>query len=758
MTDADRPKIGGKAYNCAVLRRAGMPVPDGLVVPIDATPDEVAGIARDPWFDTAPPETVYAVRSSGIAEDSAEHSFAGMHETFLNVTRDRISDAVVECRRSATSVQAAAYVGARLPSDTNHAIGVLVQRMIAPRTSGVAFTINPVTGVDELVIDAVDGLGEALVGGQVTPEHSVSPKTDPTPLARLLVAIERHYGAPQDIEWCFDGSQYWILQSRPITTTHGSRRTTHDIEWTRANLAEVLPDQVSPQALDVYERLLNDCERQFFGTLLAPESELGPIIKAFHGRLYFNLAQLRHVVALAGTPFASTLRSLGHSDAIHPEDEIATRPPLRDFVRAVPEFARLTWYDVTSTRIFERHERRTEEALARLNAVDPLGLPDAEIWATFEWWLGLFPESLKTVFVMSSVQFREEFLRKTCEKVGVKYETFVYPQLAAGQRSVSTQQAIDLVALANVARVDGDGPSFQKAFQAFLDKYGHRGRYESDWALPRMREDPASVRFAIAQQVQGPPIDPAALIAKQDADAASAWRDFDARLTVWQRLTLRPRVRATLRQLKQQYLWRERVRSDLTRIAARVREWHLVLADRFVERGWLDRRDDYFLLRLSEVHDAMEHRIDPRPIAAARAAQLAAERDLDMPLFMRESELPALMRGGATVAAGDAVLTGLCVSAGSVEAEVVVLLDPGEFAYMRRGAILVTRATDPSWTPLFTLASGVIVEVGGMLSHASTIAREYGLPALANVKNATNVLRTGDRVRLDATGGVVHRL
>src|SRR5207237_885492 len=101
--------------------------------------------------------------------------------------------------------------------------------------------------------------------------------------------------------------------------------------------------------------------------------------------------------------------------------------------------------------------------------------------------------------------------------------------------------------------------------------------------------------------------------------------------------------------------------------------------------------------------------------------------------------------------------TGLCVSPGCVEAEVVVLRDPSEFTLMKRGAILVTRATDPSWTPLFTLASGVIVEVGGMLSHASTIAREYGLPALANVKRATTTLRTGDRITLDASAGRVIR-
>jgi pyruvate,water dikinase len=192
-----------------------------------------------------------------------------------------------------------------------------------------------------------------------------------------------------------------------------------------------------------------------------------------------------------------------------------------------------------------------------------------------------------------------------------------------------------------------------------------------------------------------------------------------------------------------------------------MRAYHLALADRFVERGWLDRRDDYFLLRLEEIAAVIR---DAQPgaglrhIAAHRAAELEEQKYLQMPMLMRESELPALLRrANAVPESGGGVLTGLCVSPGSVEAEVVVMKDPGEFATMRRGAILVAPATDPSWTPLFTLASGVIVEVGGMLSHASTIAREYGLPALANVKNATRILKTGDRVFLDASAGRVER-
>ena len=815
VTEADRPRIGGKAYNCARLKQAGIPVPDGLVVPTDATDDDIRQLAGDPWLTSQSSDALFAVRSSGIGEDSEGHSFAGIHDTHLNVARDQIVEAVMVCRRSASSDQAVAYRKARGLDDDAGRIGVLVQRMVPAATSGVAFTVNPITGADEIVINAAPGLGEALVSGLITPDEyrlrksdlsllsssTVSDTSDPSDLAalgRLLIRIEKLYGAPQDVEWCHDGEQYWIVQSRPVTTRLRTPQPVspkpadgrREIEWTRANLAEVLPDQLSPQALDVYDDLLNQGERQFFGRLMAPESELGPIMKAFHGRLYFNLEQLRHVTETVGAAFADTLRTLGHPEEIHPDDEIARRPPLRRFLRALPDFIRLASYDIRAAQIFREHETMTNGALARLAAVDPATLSDREIFDTFEWWLAIAPGSMKAVFLMSSVQFREDFLRKACKAAGFSYDRLVYPQLAAGQRSVSTQQAFDLVALADVARQETPtvtyllddnardrsyhdfrtaltGTMFLDRFDRFLAQYGHRGRYESDWAIPRMRENPAPVLFAVREQLQARPQNQKAIAERQAAEAAAAFRAFEAALTRWQKWTLLPRVRSTVRRLKQQYVWREHVRSDLTRVLASIRRWHLVLADRFVERGWIGERDDYFMIHLDEVKRAVD---DPsqgpglRNIVKRRAAQLADERDLQMPLFMRESELPALIRRNGDQPErdgrrqpGGADLTGLCVSPGAVEAEVVVMRDPSEFATMKRGAILVAPATDPSWTPLFTLASGVIVEVGGMLSHASTIAREYGLPALANVKNATRVLKTGDRVRLDASGGIVRR-
>ena len=308
------------------------------------------------------------------------------------------------------------------------------------------------------------------------------------------------------------------------------------------------------------------------------------------------------------------------------------------------------------------------------------------------------------------------------------------------------------------------GTAFLGELERFLAKYGHRGRYEYDWSLPRYGEDPTPLLLALRAHVASNSDGAGRRADTREADAAAAWRDFESHAVAVAAMDGRRRACAAASSgSSSTYVWREHVRSDIARVLSALRAWHLVLADRFVERGWLNDRDDYFRLEFPEIAAVIRGRVGPetlRGLAAGRAAALARWAGYSMPLLMRASELPDLIRtpeveGGADA---DGDLRGMPVSAGCVEAEVVVVRDPGDFSRMKRGAILVAPATDPSWTPLFTLASGVIVEVGGVLSHASTIAREYGLPAIANVKRATRRLRTGERVRLDANRGIVQRI
>lgn len=818
ITPAHESCAGAKAFNCARLKQAGFRVPDGLVLLATATEDDWRGLSRHPWFDELPQAVRFAVRSSGIGEDGAGQSFAGIHETILDVARQDLERAVAKCLASAQSAQALEYRRAKGISTDAIRMAVLVQEMLQPIASGVAFTINPVTGAaDEVVINASWGVGEALVSGRIDPDELVVGKHDGAirwsrigdkgphdgagsslsaeqarDLTAILHRIERFYGLPQDVEWCCaspaaargatpDEAALWIVQARPITTAAAPRRG--ETEWTRANIGEVLPDLTSPQVLSVIEELMNLAERRHLGGLLGPEDTLGPTVKAFHGRLYLNLSQLRHICRMSGTAPAAMLRSMGHPDAIDPRDERVDPVPARQRLALAPDFARLVWRHLRVAEVVRRHDARTREYLERLTVSNRRDLPDAQIWAVIERWFGEAPDFMQTVLLLSNVLFHEAPIQRICQRVGFPFERLVYPHLATGRRSVSAQQAFDLTALASLARREprvmlllssGNlhlshvrfalrGTAFLGELERFLAKYGHRGPYEYDWSLPRYGEDAAPLLLALRAHVANGPAAAGAAAEDRDAAAAAAWSEFEKRLTRWQRWTIGPQVRRGLARIKQYYLWREHVRSDIARVLSALRAWHLVLADRFVERGWLTTRDDYFLLEFHEIASLLLGRRGPetlRAAAAGRKATLARWGTFTMPLLMRASELPDLIRtpgldGGADA---DGDLRGQPVSSGCVEAEVVVVRDPGDFSRMVRGAILVAPATDPSWTPLFTLASGVIVEVGGVLSHASTIAREYGLPAIANVKRATRRLRTGDRVRLDANRGVVVRL
>ncbi len=817
ITPSDLSLVGGKAFNCARLKQAGFPVPDGVAVAAETKESAAALAELHAWLNTLPQDSLFAVRSSAADEDSAGHSFAGIHVTKLNVSRAGIESAARACWASVESPQALAYRRAvGLPADYLRT-GLLVQRMVQPVVSGVAFTANPVTGAqDELVISASWGLGEALVGGYVEPDEFRVRKSDTTmlsarvgskryrvaspggisrlvetaeherakpslsevqvrELSALLLRVEKHFNAPQDVEWCSDGAKFWVLQSRPVT---GTARPPAEIEWTRANLREVLPDLASPQVLSVVEHFLNRGMRKYYGQLLAPERERGPMAKVFFGRSYFNLSQFRHVSKLSGMPPASFLRAIGHQAEIKPDDEVTSFPSLREFLRALPDMFRLAWLQVTLGALLRRELARMQEELGSVARWDPEAFLSEP---AFEMWNERPTEQLQVVLALGGVVLYESTLRKVCEKVGFPYDRLLHAYVAAGEKSVSAQQAFDLLRLANQARGEErvrnyflTGPQgfekfredlrateFLKEFEAFLESYGHRGIYESDWALPRYSEDPSPLLFAIRKHVQAPECPtPESLRTEQDRHARDVWDEFEAKLSRWQRLTRAIPALWLLRKIKQRYMWRELLRSEMVRAGSAARRWHLRLAERFVERGWIEQPEDYFFLTLEEAARGLREADFAgtfRTLIAQRKTQYALWRELEMPALMRESELPVLMRRAMASRPETevTVLHGLCVSPGYAKGEVVVIREPSEFARMKRGAILVAPATDPAWTPLFTLASGLIVEVGGTLSHASTVAREYGLPALANLKDATKLFRDGDHVQLDATNGVV---
>jgi len=728
LTQRDAGLFGGKAVQCGVLLQAGLAVPEGIAVAFD--PGETARVpaAVRVWLD-ARPAMRFAVRSSATDEDGAGSSFAGIHESVLDVDAAGIESAIAECLASMSSDRARSYRAARgLPEQGGAA--VLIQRMIEPLRAGVAFTADPVTGDrDVVVINSTRGRGDAVVGGTIQPEEVRVRKSDPRDaLTELMLRIERHYGAPQDVEWCEDASAIWIVQARPIT----SLPELDGIEWTRANMREVLPDLPSPSFIETFNPALEKAYLAMFGRLYDPK--FGPMLRTFNGRVYFNLTQMRRMSRISGESDATSLRALGHAEAITPEDEKRSRPQFR----AILVMLRLLGAQILLRRTVPRRLTELRAYYDECRAFDAAAAPDAELigrlcdWRDHSQTRAFFP-----VLHFTTLMPLERMLRDLCAKHGVDGDTLLFTFLGTGERSVSSQQAVDLLALARIAR--DDPPSFPAALQRHLHEYGHRGIHESDWALPRFAEDPTPIHDAIhahlaAGEIPDPP----------DMERAwqKVWSEAKPRLG-W--LT-RTRLLLMLRRIKWMYLGRERYRSELVRVIYAHRLWHLELAKRFAARGWIETPEDYFALNLEEVAG------DPsrmRAIVAEKWRLREEWKKIDMPLLLKEGGRPARQADETSA------LHGLCLSRGVVEAPVAVLAHPSEIARFPRGAILVAVATDPSWTPLFTLASGIIVEIGGTLSHAATVAREMGLPALANVRDATKLLKDGMVVRLDATNGVI---
>ena len=817
VTPVDAARVGGKALNCARLLQAGFPVPDGFVVLPDSE-RPVTAAALEAALSGFPPNALFAVRSSGEGEDGSAQSFAGIHLTLLKVPREGLLAAIEACQASAASEAAQAY--RRVHGLQQHgSMAVLVQQMVPADAAGVAFTVDPVSGDrSHMVISGAWGLGEAVVSGRVDPDEfrvarvgstavdirlglkaeylsGDGPSTDwqPTPgeqrsvacltqvqvqeLAILLEQIERFYGAPQDVEWCRLGDAFFVVQSRPVTIA--LRDPGFDREWSRANALEGLPDLPLPQVSNAITTMVDRGMRQLFPEFWAPEAELGPLATTICGRPYYNLSQFRYMSQLTGAPAQRFIAQFG--GVARPEDSVAAPLRFRALLRLLPGLLRLVRIRVTAGRSLASSLATVRKRLATLRAAQPEAMSDLELWENVR-----IPDDIGTMMggAAASTGFLWTFLGIPCRRAAHLMDRLLNAHLAAVPKSSNNLQALRLVALAAVARsepaaksyfhlprsaFDGyrdalAGTQFLRQFDAFLGEYGHCGNFEKDWSLPRFAEDQTPLLHALSLHVRSDaPLETVTLQTRLQQELADAWQEFERALGPRRSMLLRPLVKRALAGLAWNRFLREAGRFENSKLVAEGRRWHLALAGRMVSRGWLAGVSDYFYLTLPEIHQAIQSTdsaLHCQEIVMARRRQHEQWLALEMPMVLRDSEVSLVThaRDEAMRSLDTESLPGTSVSRGCVTGEVVVIRSVAEFPKMKRSAIIVAPATDPSWTPLLTLASGVITEIGGTLSHSATLARELGIPAISNVTNATRLLRDGDRVTLDAVEGEVHRL
>lgn len=784
-------------------------------------------------------DVAWAVRSSATAEDLPDASFAGQQDTYLNVRgEEAVLQAVRRCWASLFTERAVLYRARNGYGHRGVKLSVVVQRMVSPDVSGILFTADPVGGRrGTALIEAGFGLGEALVGGLINADlyridkatgdilearvgdkaFAIRPRPEggtsqePLPeqtrrsrslddarlreLCALGARIERHYGKPQDIEWCIEKAALYVVQTRPITSLYPLPEPAPEDGGLHAYVSfghvQMMTDPMPPLALQLWRLLIPVARPRSHTRDGAAESDCVTIAGS---RLFLDMTPLlrrriprRGVIALLTRVYPEVgqgLKVLARRISFGRRGRASARVIATFLVPvAVRLMARLLFRDPARLRTDADHfiDAWVSDVRARLRAA-PTGPP--RLRESMRIMASVFRDAFLDVASGVPVGLLAQALLHRLVKSGVVHAT---PEdLTALERglpgNVTTEMDLavgDLIdqarahpsllqllrthpareALAEAPNVDG-GAAFLEAWRRFLDLYGMRGPGEVDLSRPRYEDDPAPLISTIlgSSDLGRAPGEHRARHMALAAEAEAA----TARIVAATRSGFAGRLRAAfvrrlVRVARAGLALREHPKFLLVRVMALVRQAVRDSGEMLQQRGSLDTADDVYLFRVEELLAALESASPPdlRQLARERRARLQRDAQRSPPLVVSsDGEIPALAARDDLPAGA---LAGTAASAGVVEGLARVVRDPGG-EVLHDGEILVAPHTDPGWTPLFVHAAGLVTEVGGLITHGSVVAREYGIPAVVSVANATHRIRTGQRIRVDGTRGFVQVL
>ena len=849
---------GGKAANLGELLAKGFPVPPGFVVSaaayagflarldmetelrevsgaprselpqrcsevrsrIEATEllpelaDEILA-AHEGLIGDRGPAILCAVRSSATAEDLGAASFAGQHSTYYYVDGKHLLQMVRKCWASLWGVEAVSYRKSHGIDGASVRMAVVVQEMIASEISGVAFTVNPVTGAkDELIIESSWGMGAALVDGRVTPDryiverdglrlrerrisdkrfmvasrleagqearlsevshamrrHETLSEAQVKSVAEWSLRSEAHFSQPQDVEWAISDGRFYMLQSRPITVI-GREEVGRGVKGKYVlfkPIVENFTDPLTPLSVDV---------------LLAVRP---PGLRFIRGWLYIDVEFLKRFLpfAVSNEELAQHVYSISRdapSWRISPVKLLALLPlgVLAYLVSAVP-FARTRFLPDDAMDGYRKLCRKVDE--------DPALGPEAALHR-----LVLLPRlfdpigNLAIIVNVCSLRFAPwaRVLRALVRRWAWDLRPDAEVLLGSGSEGVlSAEMGRGIWALAQEARrservraillgraperilaelkQEREARAFLDHLERFLTENGHRAVKEFELRSVRWEEDPAPVLGMVRNYLS---IDagPEAQDRKAREARADLIRELRERLTALpleRLLGLRFRlIRFAAERVRYFFKLRENSRFYHIMGFGVVRKKVLRIEQDLMQKGKLKCKDDIFFLRAAEIAAMqasrlgwrdVEDRIRERRIEHIRLCKMGPPKTVGL-------ELEGQASVGSTAADG-ALLTGQCASPGRYQGRARVILDPSIDAHLEPGEVLIAPYTDPAWTPLFLTAGAAVVEIGSYLSHAGTVAREFGMPCVVDVAEATQRIRTGDRVAVDGDLGSVRLL
>ncbi|MEU1479195.1 rifamycin-inactivating phosphotransferase [Streptomyces sp. NPDC005760] len=773
-----------------------------------AVPDDIAAAITGALARSGE-QIPYAVRSSATAEDLPTASFAGQQDTYLNVVgAAAVLQHISRCWASLFTERAVTY---RRRNGIDHRtvhMAVVVQRMVFPQAAGILFTADPVTGNRTVTtVDAGFGLGEALVSGLVNPDvfkvrhgeivaRTISAKrravralpgggtqevavdaqeqeqpslTDAQAvrLARLGRRIEAHFGRPQDIEWCLVGDDFHIVQSRPITTLFPvpERDDEENHVYVSTGHQQMMTDPMKPLGLSMW-RL----------TAMVPMHEAG-------GRLFVEVTQRLATPASR----AALLDLMGKGDPLV-RDALETVLEREDFVPSLPDApaagppaggppAPIETDPAIVTELIER-SRASVAALERgIEAKTGPALFDF-LKEAFEEHKRVLTDPLNFKAIMAGMEATWWLNDKLEEWLGEKNAADTLTLSAPG--NITSEMGLALLDVADAIRphpevvgflesVEDDGflddlaklpggTEARDAIESYLDQYGMRCVGEIDITRPRWSERPGTIVPVILDNVRN--FEPGAARRRFEQGRQAAQQKEQEVLSRLRALPDGERkaaeTKAMIDRVRTFIGYREYPKYSIISRYFVYKQALMAEADRLVHAGVLAGREDVFYLTFQEFRDVVRTgQVDLRLVQERKDAFRSYEALTPPRVLTSDGE--ALSGAYRRDDVPDGALVGLPVSTGTVEGRARVILDMAD-ADLEAGDILVTPFTDPSWSPLFVAVAGLVTEVGGLMTHGAVIAREYGLPAVVGVEQATRRIRDGQRIRVHGTDGYVEIL
>jgi pyruvate,water dikinase len=776
---------------------------EGIAIPDDLAAAIMRSLAR------LGEQAAYAVRSSATSEDLPTASFAGQQDTYLNVVGPAaILQHVSRCWASLFTERAVTYRQRNCFDHRKVHMAVVVQQMVFPRAAGILFTADPVTSNRKVVsVEAAFGLGEALVSGRVnadvyqvreseivakaiatkqlaihaspaggTQELPIEPERQEQPaltdaqvvqLAQLGRRIEGHFGLPQDIEWCLVDDSFQIVQSRPITTLFPipAAGDQENHVYVSVGHAQMMTDAMKPLGLSFWQ-------------LTTPR----PMYVA-GGRLFVDVASdLASPASRAGL-----LEVIGKSDPLIGDalETILERddfiPTLRDESPGSAPGGGMPAPIQTDPAIVTGLIERSEASIAKLKS-DIRGKSGS---ALFDFILADIQELKRILFdprshqvFMSAMEatwwLNEHMEARLGEKNAADTLTQSVPHNVTSEMGLALLDVADVIRpypevvallqhvededfLDELAKPTG-GREARDAIRAYLDKYGMRCVGEIDITRPRWSERPTTLVPLILGNIKN--FEPGAGERRFERGRQEAWEKEQELLARLGDLPDGERkadeTKRMIDRVRTFIGYREYPKYGMVTRYFVYKQALLEEAGRLVQARVLREKEDIFYLTFQELHDVVRTNHADDQLISQRKDTFRSYQALTPPrVFTSDGEVVAGAYRRDDVPTG--ALVGLPVSAGTIEGRARVILDMAE-ADLEPGDILVTAYTDPSWSPLFVAITGLVTEVGGLMTHGAVIAREYGLPAVVGVEHATRLIRDGQRIRVHGTDGYVEIL